>query len=131
MISKTHFAQHTLDKEEFIHTEFAFVLLRYPSHLHQIEGHDNWGMSSSFNEKRRRGFKGVVYGAQEVVSQVQDVNDGTKNIVLDSEIPMLVDCSTLWCEPCRMIEPLIEELVVKGLASLILSPLISKVDFDI
>ena len=42
---------------------------------------------------------------------IQEVNETNFNhVVLESEIPVLVDCSAPWCMPCRAQQPILKKV---------------------
>lgn len=56
-----------------------------------------------------------------------EVTDATfEEEVLKSELPVLVDFWAVWCAPCRMIAPIVEELSVEKDGSL----KVAKMDVD-
>ena len=42
---------------------------------------------------------------------IQEVNESNfKTVVLDSDMPVLVDCWAPWCMPCRAQQPILEKV---------------------
>ena len=46
-----------------------------------------------------------------LMAEMLHVNEDTfKNEVLDSTQPVLVDFSAVWCQPCKMLDPVVKQL---------------------
>lgn len=45
------------------------------------------------------------------MTEVLTVDEGTfQNEVMDTEQPVLVDFSAVWCQPCKMLDPVVKQL---------------------
>ncbi len=45
------------------------------------------------------------------MAEVIELNaDGFEEEVINSELPVLVDCWAPWCQPCLMVAPIVEEV---------------------
>ena len=48
------------------------------------------------------------------MAEVIELNaDGFEKEVINSELPVLVDCWAPWCQPCLMVGPIVEEIAVE------------------
>ena len=57
---------------------------------------------------------------------VEFTDDNFESEVLSSDIPVLVDFWAVWCAPCRMVAPIVEELASEKEGSL----KVAKMDVD-
>ncbi|MEP0807637.1 MAG: thioredoxin [Chloroflexota bacterium] len=45
------------------------------------------------------------------MAEIVNVNEGTfQKEVLNTDKPVLVDFSAVWCQPCKMLDPVVKEL---------------------
>ncbi|MEW6287626.1 MAG: thioredoxin [Chloroflexota bacterium] len=45
------------------------------------------------------------------MAEIIHVNEKTfQSEVLDTDMPVLVDFSAVWCQPCKMLDPVVQEL---------------------
>lgn len=45
------------------------------------------------------------------MAEIVNVNEGTfQSEVLETDKPVLVDFSAVWCQPCKMLDPVVKEL---------------------
>ena len=50
-------------------------------------------------------------GLEALMAEMLHVNEDTfKSEVLESTQPVLVDFSAVWCQPCKMLDPLVKQL---------------------
>lgn len=59
----------------------------------------------------RRLHHGTSITLEVNMAEVLNVDEGTfQNEVMDTEQPVLVDFSAVWCQPCKMLDPVVKQL---------------------
>lgn len=45
------------------------------------------------------------------MTEVLNVDEGTfQDEVMDTDLPVLIDFSAVWCQPCKMLDPVVKQL---------------------
>jgi thioredoxin-like negative regulator of GroEL len=59
----------------------------------------------------RRLHHGTSITLEVNMTEVLNVDEGTfQNEVMDTDQPVLVDFSAVWCQPCKMLDPVVKQL---------------------
>ena len=70
--------------------------------------HSNMG---DMHRQRKTRSAGNIYPVEVQMAEMLHITEETfKTEVLDSSQPVLVDFSAVWCPPCKMLDPIVQQL---------------------